>query len=186
MTIWTRSLAPSLASRRATWALAAAALIDRQSAISLLDRPRPTSSSTSRSRTVSPRAGARTGRARARRAVGLLQKHAGEAGDEAPGDTGRDERVACGGDTDRGQDVVQGHVFDQEPAGAGPQRAVDVLVGVEGGEDDYPRRCMRSHGYPDWPDPKLTGHGFRVPFGFDTSSPQFQAAARTCGLPPGA
>jgi hypothetical protein len=46
--------------------------------------------------------------------------------------------------------------------------------------------CMRSHGYPAWPDPKLTEHGLRVPVGFDTSSPQFQAAAKTCGLPPGA
>lgn len=45
-------------------------------------------------------------------------------------------------------------------------------------------QCIRLHGYPDWPDPKATGHGFLVPAGLDTNSPQFQAAAKTCGLPP--
>jgi hypothetical protein len=45
--------------------------------------------------------------------------------------------------------------------------------------------CMRSHGYPDWPDPDPTRLGFRVPVSIDTNSPQFQAAAKTCGLPPG-
>jgi hypothetical protein len=45
--------------------------------------------------------------------------------------------------------------------------------------------CMRSHGYPDWPDPNPTRLGFRVPVSIDTNSPQFQAAAKTCGLPAG-
>jgi hypothetical protein len=40
--------------------------------------------------------------------------------------------------------------------------------------------CMRSHGYPDWPDE--TNHGWLVPVGIDTSSTQFQTAAKTCGL----
>jgi hypothetical protein len=48
--------------------------------------------------------------------------------------------------------------------------------------------CMHSHGYPNWPepDPKV-GDGIEWPVGVDTSSPQFQAADKTCGLgaPPG-
>jgi hypothetical protein len=51
-------------------------------------------------------------------------------------------------------------------------------------------RCMRAHGYPDWPDPQQgNGGNFQsLPTGIDTHSPQFQAAARKCGvsLPPGA
>lgn len=45
--------------------------------------------------------------------------------------------------------------------------------------------CMRSHGYSDWPDPNPNQRGFRVPVSIDTSSPQFEAAAKACGLPPG-
>jgi hypothetical protein len=45
--------------------------------------------------------------------------------------------------------------------------------------------CMRSHGYADWPDPSPAHLGFRVPVSIDTSSPEFETAARTCGLPPG-
>ena len=43
-----------MASRRATWALAVAVLMNNCPAISPLDRPRPTSVSTSRSRPVMP------------------------------------------------------------------------------------------------------------------------------------
>jgi hypothetical protein len=43
--------------------------------------------------------------------------------------------------------------------------------------------CMRSHGYPNWPDPPANG-GVFVPTGIDTSSPQFKAAAKTCGEGP--
>jgi hypothetical protein len=46
-------------------------------------------------------------------------------------------------------------------------------------------KCMQSHGYPDWPDPNPTRLGFRVPDSIDTNSTQFQAAAKTCGLPAG-
>jgi hypothetical protein len=47
--------------------------------------------------------------------------------------------------------------------------------------------CMRSHGYPNWPDPNPNVSGIWVPTGVDTKSPQFQAAAKTCGasVPPG-
>ena len=48
--------------------------------------------------------------------------------------------------------------------------------------------CLRSHGYPDFPDPTFQvgpgsfGVEFKVgpPMGIDTKSPQFQAAAQTC------
>jgi hypothetical protein len=40
--------------------------------------------------------------------------------------------------------------------------------------------CMHSHGYPNWPDP--VGGSVVYPVGIDASSPQFQAAAKTCGL----
>jgi hypothetical protein len=44
---------------------------------------------------------------------------------------------------------------------------------------------MRSHGYPDWPDPDPNHLGFRIPGSIDTNSTQFQAAAKTCGVPAG-
>jgi hypothetical protein len=48
--------------------------------------------------------------------------------------------------------------------------------------------CMHSHGYPNWPDPNAkVGGGIEWPVGVDTSTPQFQAADKTCrlGAPPG-
>jgi hypothetical protein len=56
-------------------------------------------------------------------------------------------------------------------------------------------RCMRTHGYPNWPDPSaprtspLGGvvNGNDIPPNIDTSAPQFQSAAKACGeaVPPG-
>jgi hypothetical protein len=46
--------------------------------------------------------------------------------------------------------------------------------------------CMRSHGVPNFPDPKFSGGGTRVRLkvggagGLDPSSPQFQAAQKAC------
>jgi hypothetical protein len=41
--------------------------------------------------------------------------------------------------------------------------------------------CMRSHGYPTFPDPTFGSDGiFLHIVGFDRSSPQFQAAFQTC------
>jgi hypothetical protein len=48
----------------------------------------------------------------------------GELGHEAAGDDRRDQRVADGDHADRGQDVLQRHVLDQEPARPGAQRGV--------------------------------------------------------------
>src|SRR4051794_23346808 len=52
MAIWTRLFRPSLISNRDTWALTVAALRNSVSAISALDRPRPISTATSRSRLI--------------------------------------------------------------------------------------------------------------------------------------
>jgi hypothetical protein len=51
-------------------------------------------------------------------------------------------------------------------------------------------RCMRSHGYPDWPDPQVVDGRVGIGFpssGIDVNSPQFQSAAKACGqpVPPG-
>lgn len=45
-------------------------------------------------------------------------------------------------------------------------------------------KCMRSHGYPGWPDPVIHNGIIPnvVPTGIDLNSPQFQAAAKSCGL----
>ncbi len=42
--------------------------------------------------------------------------------------------------------------------------------------------CMRTHGYPNFPGPKMShGHPVLLPAaGTDTSSPQFQAAVKAC------
>jgi hypothetical protein len=45
--------------------------------------------------------------------------------------------------------------------------------------------CMRAHGFPDYPDPERAPNGGveeqPLPSSIDTSSPQFQAAQKTCG-----
>jgi len=46
-------------------------------------------------------------------------------------------------------------------------------------------QCMRSHGYPTWPDPsEQDGYNMQPvpPANIDTSSPRFQAAAKACGM----
>ena len=43
--------------------------------------------------------------------------------------------------------------------------------------------CMRSHGYPDYPDPSAQGQGIvqpPLPADIDTSSPQFLSAQQAC------
>lgn len=49
-------------------------------------------------------------------------------------------------------------------------------------------RCLRSHGFPNWPDPEIGPYqiGFLPPRGADPSNPKFQAAAQACHLPGGA
>lgn len=47
--------------------------------------------------------------------------------------------------------------------------------------------CMRSHGYPDWPDPSMgpNGQGIMIPgppSNVDPNSPQVLKAAKACGV----
>jgi hypothetical protein len=46
--------------------------------------------------------------------------------------------------------------------------------------------CMRTHGYPTYPDPSLGPNGQGIingpPSGVDTNSPQFLKAAKECGM----
>ncbi len=55
------------------------------------------------------------------------------------GDAGREQRLPLGNDADPGQQVGRWGVLEQEAAGACPQRGEDVLVEVEGREDEDPR-----------------------------------------------
>jgi hypothetical protein len=115
MTSWTRSLASSLASSRATWVLAVPAVM------------------------LQDGGDLSVGHAEAHQlehfafAVGDLGEFpglvagaglVGELPDQAPGDARRDDGVAGRDHADRGQDVVQCHALDQESACSGPQRAV--------------------------------------------------------------
>jgi hypothetical protein len=53
---------------------------------------------------------------------------------------------------------------------------------------DRAAACMRTHGFPDWPDPDVrNGHLVPrpLPSGADINSPLFKAAIRTCGNPEG-
>ncbi len=80
--------------------------------------------------------GRRTAR---RRAVGP----ADEVGDEPAGDRRRQERLAGGDDPHGGDQLLGRRVLEQEPAGTCPQRVVDVLVEVEGGEHQHLRGLLR-------------------------------------------
>ena len=69
----------------------------------------------------------------------LAARAARELLDQASGDRGREERFARRHDPDGGHELVGGGVLEQESAGAGAQRLVDVLVEVERGEDEDAR-----------------------------------------------
>ena len=130
MTSWTRSRAASLYSSRETWTLAVPGVMNRRSPISALVSPSATSPSTCRSRSVSTSSSGLVGGA------GV----AGERGDEPAGDLRREQRVTGGDDPDGGVQVRRRRVLEQEPAGPGPQRPVDVLVEVERRQHQHPGR----------------------------------------------
>jgi len=47
--------------------------------------------------------------------------------------------------------------------------------------------CMRSHGYPGYPDPEFQNGGIierPLPSSIDTASPQFVSAQKTCSAGP--
>ena len=61
---------------------------------------------------------------------------AGELADQAPGDARREQCLPGGHHPDGGEQVGGQRVLEQEAAGPGPQRREDVLVQVEGGQDE--------------------------------------------------
>jgi hypothetical protein len=66
---------------------------------------------------------------------------------------------------------------------SGTEQHQEFLQGVRAAQR------MRSHGYPTWPDPtdQNGSNAQPIPAGIGMNSPQYQTAARTCGvsLPPG-
>ncbi len=126
----TRLRSSSFARRRLTWVFTVASAMSRRVAISALDIPSPRQESTSRSRRV--RASRTAGSGPGSR-TGLR----GELGDQPAGDRGSDQPLAARDRADRLQEGARLGVLQQEPGGARAQRPEDVLVEVEGGEDEY-------------------------------------------------
>ena len=109
---------------------------DERSAISALLRPRASRPRTSRSRAVrsprAPRSPARAvGPGRANRSTS--RRVIDGASSASPTATRRTAATSCSG----------GDVLEQEPARARLERRVDVLVEIERGQDDHPRRVRR-------------------------------------------
>src|SRR4051812_22043734 len=110
---------------RPTCVLAVSGLMTSWLAISALLRPAATRRRMSSSRTVSASSPA----------GGALRVEAGhELRDQPSGDGRCEERVAGRDHADRVQQLARPGVLEQEPARAGAERGVDVLVEVEGGE----------------------------------------------------
>ena len=113
------------------------------SLISVLDRPRAISRSTSVSRCVStPSAGA---------GGWSWRGSAGEVGDQAPGYRRGEQRLAAGHHPDRVHQLGGGGVLEQETAGPGPQRFVHVVVEVERGQHQHPRPLLPRRAAQDLP-----------------------------------
>ena len=130
MTSWARSRASSLVRMRLTWVLAVYRLMYSRSAISALEQS--LGDQDEDFGFAFGELGELGGR------VGWC-RCGGEALDEPAGDAGGEEGLAGGDDPDGVEDVFWSGVFEEEPAGAVAQRLVDVVVEVEGGEDDDPR-----------------------------------------------
>ena len=113
----------------------------RVSLISALDRPR----AISREHLRLP-VGERAERGRGRR---VRAGPAGEVGDEPPGYRRGEQRVAGRHHADRVDQFGGGSVLEQEAAGPGPQRLIDVVVEVEGGKHQHPRRVRAGRGAED-------------------------------------
>ena len=62
-----------------------------------------------------------------------------EVGDQPAGNAGREQRVARGDHPDRGQQLGKGAALQRESARSGSHRLEDILIKVEGGEDEDAR-----------------------------------------------
>src|SRR5262249_5362998 len=136
---------------RATWVLAVRGLMTSWRAMSALLRPAATSRGVSRSRSVrSARWGGGGGGAGG----------GGESGVGRPGHGGGGEAWAGGAVRGGLQELAGARVLEQEAAGAGPERGVDVLVEVEGGEHEHTRAGERRVGadQPGRLEPVEDGH----------------------------
>jgi hypothetical protein len=65
--------------------------------------------------------------------AGVVQRE--EAGDQPSGGGGREQGVAAGDGPDRVEQRVRARSLAEESAGSGSQRLEDVLVDLEGGQD---------------------------------------------------
>lgn len=86
--------------------------------------------------------------------------------------------TACGGGSGSGSGVAKAPSqlpFTEARLAAADTRLLKVT------------RCMRAHGYPDWPDPVVNPNdvGFLPPRGANISdpSPRLKAAGQACHLP---
>jgi hypothetical protein len=70
------------------------------------------------------------------------------------------------------------HLLPQGIPASGTGQHREFLQGVKAAQ------CMRSHGYPAWPDPsdQNGSNAQAIPTGIDMNSPQYQAAAKACGV----
>jgi hypothetical protein len=82
----------------------------------------------------------------------------GELADEAGGGGRRKDGVAGGNGVDGGDQASGLGVFEQETTGAGPQPGVDVIVKVEGGQDQHFARQPGRHDVAGGLDAVVTGH----------------------------
>jgi hypothetical protein len=76
------------------------------------------------------------------------------------------------------------HLLPPKPVTNAAERARELAQELKAAQ------CMRTHGFPDFPDPNVRDNGsgpFTLPPDFHPSSPQAQAAGRAChlGLPTG-
>ena len=128
---------PSLASTRPTWVLAVVSVINSRPRSQCCDRPRAISSSTSSSRASqlsSCAGGGRPGRQR------------GEPLDQPAGDRRREQRVPGRDEPDRATSCSGRASLSRKPLAPARSAAVDVLVEVEGGQHEDPRRGPRPVG----------------------------------------
>src|SRR3984957_4906834 len=114
---------------RPTWIFTVPSDRNKLAAISLLDMPAAMREKTSCSRPVRV--------CRSWAAGWLLAGPGGELAGQAVGGGRPEDGVAGGDGPDRGDQAGGLGVLEQEAAGAGPQPGVDVIVKVEGGQDQH-------------------------------------------------